>query len=132
MILSAFCSIGLLSLLPTNVASSTEIDNIANEIVLQGQTELDINILWEKIYILQRDMNNYQNVIQSTLTSDNREVESTIPVDTNNSKTKSFKGKLSLITLQKEEMESLLPNLAIDVARLYSKYGIFYVDIEKV
>lgn len=127
-----FGSIGLFFLLPINIASSTEIDNIANEIVLQSQTEFDINTLWEKIDILQRDINNYQDTILSTLESDNTEVESTILVDSNTSKTKSFKGKLSLIPLQKDTLESLLPNLAIDVAKLYSKYGIFYVKIEKV
>lgn len=127
-----FGSIGLFFLLPINIASSTEIDNIANEIVLQSQTEFDINTLWEKIDILQRDINNYQDTILSTLESDNTEVESTKMVDSNTSKTKSFKGKLSLIPLQKDTLESLLPNLAIDVAKLYSKYGIFYVKIEKV
>lgn len=108
---------------------STEIDNIANEIVFQSQTELDINLLWEKIDVLQKDINNYQDTVQassSSVTTEEVDIDCALELDT-----KSFKDKLSLIPLQKDTIESILPNLAIDVAKLYSKYGLFYVDIEK-
>lgn len=107
------------------VYASTEIEEIANEIVSQSQSDLDKDEIWERIDGLQKDFPLHD--MKGSIVETKKETASSF--DNDLAGRNSLRSKLALFPLKKETIETMFPNLALDIAESFTKYGFFYMDI---
>ncbi|CAL9727708.1 hypothetical protein MOUN0_A04148 [Monosporozyma unispora] len=113
----------------SSVIAATEIDDIAQSIVSQSQAEIDLTTLWQKIETLQ---SNYPIQDKNLLPMDGVSMDKEIDEMETEGTKKVIRSKMSLIPLKRETLEAMIPDLAIDVANSYTKFGLFYIDIKQV
>lgn len=123
----------------SSVIATTEIDDIAQEIVSRSQSQMDLTSLWERIEYIQENYPIQSDSIQVTSpmgdTSMDKEIDETDPemmANNNNSNNNTKKSKMSLIPLKRETLQAMIPDIAIDMAEAYTKYGLFYLDIKQI
>ncbi|CAL9736524.1 hypothetical protein MOSE0_K01640 [Monosporozyma servazzii] len=117
--------------------ATSEIDDIAQEIVSRSQSQIDLSSVWERIEYIQanypiqsRDIQGPSQWGDSVLMDEESDDMETISNNDNNNNTK--RTKMSLIPLKRETLEAMMPDLAIDMAEAYTKYGLFYLDIKQI